>query len=68
MDELVTQHGLAARKDWSAYYTTSPEAPPRYHNRPDCEDGSKIEEANIRAGTDGRPLCEKCRTGEHPKY
>jgi hypothetical protein len=67
MDDLTTQHGMEARKDWSAYCTIAPETPPRYHNRPDCEDGSKIEEKDIRAGTDGRPLCEKCRSAEKPK-
>lgn len=60
MDELI-RHGVEARKDWSAYYTVAVEDPPRYHNRPDCEDGSKIADKDIRAGTDHRALCDKCR-------
>jgi hypothetical protein len=65
MDELI-RHGFEARKDWSAYYTTAVESPARYHNRPDCEDGSKIAEKDLRAGTDGRQLCEKCRAAQRP--
>ncbi len=61
MDDLI-RHGVEARKDWSAYYTITEEAFPRYHNRPDCVDGAAIEDKNIRAGTDGRPLCDKCRS------
>jgi hypothetical protein len=63
MDDLI-RYGIEARKDWSAYHTASQEPDPRYHNRPDCEDGSQIKDENIRAGTDGRPLCDKCRTAE----
>jgi hypothetical protein len=63
MDDLI-RHGIEARKDWAAYHTTSEEAVPRYHNRPNCEDGSQIKEESIRAGTDGRPLCDKCRAAE----
>jgi hypothetical protein len=63
MEELIRQ-GLRARKDWDAYHTTSAEEPPRYHNRPDCEDGSQINEEDVRAGTDGRPLCDKCRNAQ----
>lgn len=63
MDDLI-RHGLEARKDWAAYHSASQEADPRYHNRPDCRDGLQIKEESIRAGTDGRPLCDKCRTAE----
>ncbi|MGD0862609.1 MAG: hypothetical protein ABSA21_07585 [Candidatus Limnocylindrales bacterium] len=63
MDDLI-RHGVEARKDWSAYHTAAEEEHPRYHNRPDCEDGSRIEDKNIRAGTDYRPLCDKCRAAQ----
>jgi hypothetical protein len=63
MDNLI-RYGIEARKDWGAYHTTSEEAHPRYHNRPDCEDGSKIEDKDLRAGTDDRPLCDKCRSAQ----
>jgi hypothetical protein len=65
VDDLI-RHGIEARKDWDSYYTISEEAPPRYHNRPDCEDGSEIDDKSIRAGTGNRPLCEKCRMAEKP--
>lgn len=63
MDEQI-RHGIEARKDWSAYYTVSEEAFPRYHNRPDCKDGSLITDKDIRAGTGGRPLCDICRQAQ----
>jgi hypothetical protein len=63
MDDLI-RHGVEARNDWSSYYTTATEASPRYHNRPDCEDGSAIADKDIRPGTEGRPLCEKCRQAQ----
>lgn len=65
MDELI-RHGLDARKDWEAYHSAVKSADPRYHNRPDCADGSLIGDDDIRAGTDMRPLCEKCRSTEKP--
>ena len=61
MEERV-RHGTEARKDWSAYHTAAKEASPRYHNRPDCVDGSQIEAKDIREGTADRPLCERCRS------
>ena len=63
MDDLI-RYGIEARKDWSAYHTTSDEAFPRYHNRPDCEDGSRIPDRELRVGTAGRPLCDKCRQSQ----
>ena len=63
MDELI-RNGIEARKDWSAYYTVAQESFPRYHNRPDCEDGLKVTDKEIRAGTGGRSLCEKCRQAQ----
>jgi hypothetical protein len=63
MDELI-RNGIEARKDWSAYHTTAEEAFPRYHNRPDCVDGSKVSDKEIRAGTGGRPLCDFCRQAQ----
>jgi hypothetical protein len=65
MDDLI-RYGVEARKDWSAYHTAAEEASPRYHNRPDCVDGSAIEDKDIRAGTGGRPLCDKCRSAQRP--
>jgi hypothetical protein len=65
MFDLITQ-GLAARADWRGYHSAIEEADPRYHNRPDCVDGAAIEDENIREGTDGRPLCEKCHSAMHP--
>lgn len=65
MDDVI-RHGVEARQDWSAYYTALEEAHPRYHNRPNCEDGALIEDKDIRAGTDNRPLCEKCRNSQKP--
>ncbi len=65
MDDQI-RHGVEARKDWSAYYTIAEEAFPRYHNRPDCEDGSRIADKVIRAGTAGRALCDKCRRSQRP--
>jgi len=59
MDDLI-RHGVEARKDWDAYHTAVEEERPRYHNRPDCEDGSKIADKDIRPGTGSRPLCDKC--------
>ena len=63
MDELI-RNGIEARKDWSAYYTTAVEPFPRYHNRPDCVDGSQITDKEIRSGTGGRSLCDKCRQAQ----
>jgi hypothetical protein len=63
MDELI-RHGVEARDDWSAYHTTAVETSPRYHNRPDCEDGSRIPDEELREGTDGRSLCDKCRQSQ----
>jgi hypothetical protein len=63
MDDVI-RHGIEARKDWSAYYTVAQELDPRYHNRPDCVDGSRIADKDIRAGTDDRPLCDKCRQSQ----
>ena len=63
MDDLI-RRGVEARNDWSAYHTITEEESPRYHNRPDCPDGAAIEDKNIRAGTDYRPLCDKCRAAQ----
>jgi hypothetical protein len=63
MDDLI-RHGIEARKDWNSYHTASAEPFPRYHNRPDCEDGSVMPDKDIRAGTDGRALCDKCRQAQ----
>lgn len=64
MDDMI-RHGLEARKDWAAYHAATLGEQPRYHNRPDCVDGSSIADKDVRDGTDGRQLCEKCRTAEH---
>ncbi len=63
MDNLI-RHGIEARKDWSSYHTAATETVPRYHNRPDCEDGSAIPDKDLRSGTDGRPLCDNCRQAQ----
>jgi hypothetical protein len=63
MDDLI-RHGIEARKDWRAYHTAAEEAHPRYHNRPECWDGSLIEDNDIREGTDDRPLCDECRSSK----
>jgi len=65
MDDLI-RHGVEARKDWSAYHTAAEEEHPRYHNRPDCVDGRKIADENIREGTADRPLCDVCRSAQKP--
>ncbi|KKL28441.1 hypothetical protein LCGC14_2375090 [marine sediment metagenome] len=35
-----------------------------HHNSSLCTEGNNIEAKNRRAGTDGRPLCENCKTRE----
>lgn len=58
------RHGNEARKDWDAYHSVVAGPDPRYHNRPDCPEGSQIKDADIRAGTAYRPLCDWCRKGQ----
>jgi hypothetical protein len=67
MNELVL-HGLDARTDWDAYHSAAKMDDPRYHNRPNCEEGAAIAEADIREGTDHRPLCDACRSAEKPAH
>jgi hypothetical protein len=62
----LTRHGLEARRDWAGYHSAVEGADPRYHNRPDCPEGSKIADSDIREGTAHRPLCDWCRSSEKP--
>jgi hypothetical protein len=64
MDDLI-RHGEEARTDWRAYHSATAGPDPRYHNRPDCEDGAVVSDEDIREGTDSRQLCDKCRAAEH---
>ncbi|MFI5259648.1 MAG: hypothetical protein ACHQ01_08585 [Candidatus Limnocylindrales bacterium] len=63
MNELI-RHGIVARADWAGYHTALEEPDPRYHNRPDCEDGSAINDEDIREGSAYRALCDRCRIAQ----
>jgi len=36
-----------------------------YHNSNKCTEGNNIEKENLRQGTDGRRLCERCKRLEN---
>lgn len=65
MNELI-RHGLEAKADWAPYHSVVEGQDPRYHNRPDCEDGARIDESSIRQGTAYRQLCDRCRSAQKP--
>lgn len=64
--EEEMRHGREARKDWNSYHSAVETPNACYHNRPDCIDGATIDEEVLREGTADRPLCEACRSAEHP--
>jgi hypothetical protein len=33
-----------------------------HHNDTDCPEGNNIERENLRSGTGGKPLCQRCAT------
>ena len=54
--------GVRARRSGDTYHTDSEEAKRVYHNRPDCDEGRKIEEKHVKPGRDSRTdLCETCK-------
>jgi hypothetical protein len=62
-----SRHGLEARADWASYHSAVEGPDARYHNRPDCPEGSKIPQNEIREGSAYRALCDLCRSAQKPK-
>jgi hypothetical protein len=66
LEEEQARHGREARSDWRAYHSALESDAPTYHNRPDCIQGAAIEEEDLIEGTADWPLCDNCRSAEHP--
>ena len=53
--------GKEARDDWKSYHSDSKEDKLVYHDRPDCDEGKKIQEKHLQPGKDKRDWCEVCQ-------
>lgn len=43
------------------FHSTKPATRQVYHNNSSCTEGNNIEPRYLARGSDGRPLCERCR-------